>query len=228
MEQTITNPNFLKDVESIQKNLVNMAGSVLQAHISALEAFESKSGDIFENVALRLKDMEHLANEVDNITVKTLALYGAGGIYIRFLIAGMKIANDLVGIGNDIKKYAKSTRDLMDNDLSELAKYKEYIVNLHKCTIRSLNYSLDAIRTAFEKINMDNYMLAKIEESKTDDLHSLLEKEILSLMYKEGDKTQMYIKVLKNIKKIERSADRAVDICSLVLYCKEGGSINSY
>ena len=47
MEQTITNPNFLKDVESIQKNLVNMAGSVLQAHISALEAVESKSGDIF-------------------------------------------------------------------------------------------------------------------------------------------------------------------------------------
>lgn len=228
MDQTVTNPNFLKDIENIQKDLVNMAGSVLQAHISALEAFESKSRDIFEDVVTKLKDIEYLANEVDNTTVKTLALYGASGIYIRFLIVGMKIANDLVGIGNDIKKYAKNTRELMDSDLSELTKYKEYIINLQKCAIRSLNYSLDAIRTVFDKSSIDTYVLAKIEESKTDDLHSLLEKEILSLMYKEKNKTQIYIKVLKNIKKIERSADRAVNICSLVLYCKEGGSINSY
>jgi len=228
MEQSVANPNFLKSIEEVQSKLIEMSGAVLRAHEIALEGFISYEADIFDKVATALKEIESTANEVDNKIVKTLALHGAGAIYIRFLIAGMKITNILANSALDIKKYAKNTKELIDSDSIDLSAYRDYIINLHKCAINSIAYSLDSIKCCFSEGGDDDFVLAKIEESKTDDLHSLLEKEILSLMYKEGDKTETYIRVLKNIKKIERSADRAVDVCSLVQYCKEGGNIKSY
>ena len=228
MEKSYTNPNFIRQIDILQKILIDMSASTLNAHQYAFEAFENQDLNAFDKVMIELKEIESLANKADDHTVKTLALYHTGAVYHRFLIAGMKITNDLVGIANDAKKYAKNTKELMSDSEIDLKKYKEYIINMHKCTINSLKYSLDAITKCFDKESEDFFVIAKIEESKTDDLHSLLEKEILSSSYKEPTLIEKFLKVLTNIKKIERSADRAVDICTLVKYCRDGGSIQSY
>ncbi len=74
----------------------------------------------------------------------------------------------------------------------------------------------------------DIYRAVMVEESKGDDLHSILEKEILSRIIIEGDLSIEYVRVLRTLRKLERAADHAINIAKLMLYSKEGGAIQSY
>lgn len=222
------NPKFEKEIDTLQKELSSIAKTVLNSHILALEGFEKKSDDVFERVALTLKGIEDAGNRIDNRIVKILALYNAESKELRFLIAGIKLTNELVGVGNDAKRYARNTKELIYLEDINLDNYKEYITNMHKCAIKSIKYALFAIEHYYSEDSEDFFTLSKIEESKTDDIYSLLEKEILGNICKDVELSQKYIKILKSIRKLERSADRSVDICSLMHYVKYGGSIQSY
>jgi phosphate transport system protein len=228
VQMDVVNPNFANEIDTLQKELSNIAKTVLNSHTLALEGFSKKSDSIFESVALTLKGIEDAGNRIDNRIVKILALYGAESKELRFLIAGIKLTNELVSVGNDAKRYAKNTKELLYLEDVNLDDYKEYITNMHKCTIKSIKYALFAIEHYYSDDSEDFFTLSKIEESKTDDLYSLLEKEILGNICKDVELSQKYIKILKSIRKLERSADRAVDICSLMHYVKYGGSIQSY
>jgi phosphate transport system protein len=67
-----------------------------------------------------------------------------------------------------------------------------------------------------------------VEESKSDDFFSLLEKEIMSLIIDSKELATEYVKVLGTLRKLERSCDRSVNIANLIIYAKKGGSIQQY
>ncbi|MFV0481609.1 MAG: PhoU family transcriptional regulator, partial [Campylobacteraceae bacterium] len=66
------------------------------------------------------------------------------------------------------------------------------------------------------------------EESKSDDLYSILEKNVLNELAKNLDFTANYIKVLSTMRKLEKMADRSVAVAKLVVYARSGGKLKLF
>ena len=73
----------------------------------------------------------------------------------------------------------------------------------------------------------ENYNRVLVEESKTDDLYSMIEKNILKLISKHLELSKDYFDLLSSFRRLEKIADRASSIANLLLFANLGGELNS-
>jgi len=220
-------PCYESKITDIQAMLGKLIAEVIEAHNTALYAYKERKLEDFDKVRTILKTIQQEANSIDNEIVKTFALFGPEAQELRLLIAYLKMTNELIRIGEGAKKYAKRMKEhcLSDCQLNDL---NDIIIKLHKSSINALEFLSVCFKAHDECDYGDIYRSVMVEESKGDDLHSILEKEILSRIIIEGDLSIEYVKVLGTLRKLERASDHAINIAKLMLYSKEGGEIQSY
>jgi phosphate transport system protein len=100
------------------------------------------------------------------------------------------------------------------------------IIQLQKTTLNALEY----IRAYLENMSTSDahelFRKVSVEESKNDDLFSVIEKDLLNLISDSHELSADYVKVLGTLRKLERIGDRTVNIAALLLYAQEGGELN--
>jgi len=220
-------PRYEKQINDIQGKLAQLISEVVEAHNIALQAYKTKNIQQFDDVKSILKSIQVEANTIDNEIVKTFALFGPEAQELRLLITYLKMTNELIRIGEGAKKYAKRMKAHCEGDCS-LESLSDIIIKLHSSSIAALQFIADCFNNHDECDYEDLYRSVMVEESKCDDLHSILEKEILSRIIIEGELSIEYVKVLSTLRKLERASDHAINIAKLMLYSKEGGAIQSY
>ena len=222
----IENPKYKHQLKFVLKTIQEIASKVFLAHKQALDGFMNKDIVLLNSVKHTLKGIEQDANDLDNKIINILALFDPEATELRKLISCLKIINELINIGNDAKSYAKNIKEAFEENI-DIVLFTEYILTLHKSAIASVKYALDSLYE--NSLDFENiFVRAKIEESKTDDLCSLLEKELLEQSQNNQSINRGFGKILNTIKKLEKTADRAVNITNLVIYANRGGKIKSY
>jgi len=220
-------PRYESKINDIQSMLAKLISEVIEAHSTALDAYTNRDLDKFDNVRTILKTIQQEANAIDNEIVKTFALFGPEAQELRLLISYLKMTNELIRIGEGAKKYAKRMKEHCQSDCA-LEDLDDIIIKLHKSSIYALVFISECFNDHDTCDYSNIYRSVMVEESKSDDLHSILEKEILSRIIIEGELSIEYVKVLSTLRKLERAADHAINIAKLMLYSKEGGEIKSY
>ncbi len=220
-------PRYENKINEIQGMLAQLIREVLEAHTKALDAYKSKNIDDFDQVKGILKSIQKEANSIDNEIVKTFALFGPEAQELRLLIAYLKMTNELIRIGEGAKKYAKRMKAHCESDCN-FDSIDDAIIKLHTSSINALDLISECFSNHDKCDYTDLYRSVMVEESKCDDLHSILEKEILSRIIIEGELSIEYVKVLSTLRKLERASDHAINIAKLMVYSKEGGEIQSY
>jgi len=220
-------PRYESKIIEIQEMLGTLIREVIEAHQQALGSYKKRDLDGFDKVRSILKTIQQEANIIDNEIVKTFALYGPEAQELRLLISYLKMTNELIRIGEGAKKYARRMKEHCQSDC-KLDDLNDIIIKLHTSSINALQYISVCFENHEECDYGDIYRSVMVEESKSDDLHSILEKEILSRIIIEGDLSIEYVRVLGTLRKLERAADHAINIAKLMLYSKEGGEIQSY
>jgi phosphate transport system protein len=118
-------------------------------------------------------------------------------------------------------------RDHLSSDCN-ITPLSSTIVQLHKSAVNALMYILECF-TNLDTCDIEEYYSkVMVEESKNDDLFSILEKEIMGLIIVERELSIEYVKVLGTLRKLERSCDRSVNIANLMMYAKKGGQLSHY
>lgn len=200
---------------------------IVLASETTLEAYSSHQGEHFEDAVAELKGIELEADTIDNEVIKTFALFGPEAKELRLLVAYLKMTNELVRIGEGVKKYAYRMKEHCESEC-DLTPLDTTIVQLQKSTINALKYLLECC-DGIENCDAESvYRKVMVEESKNDDLFAIVEKEILSMIIKEAELSGEYVRVLGTLRKLERSCDRSVNIASLMLYAQKGGTMHSY
>lgn len=214
-------------IDQVKAEIASLLKTVASASEISLKAFEKNDAQSFKAVQDMLGNIEVQGDVIDNEIIKTFALFGPEAKELRSLVAYLKMTNELVRIGDGIKKYAKRMKDHLNSEC-DLAPLNSTIIQLHKSTINALLYILECFIN-LENCNIEEYY-AKImvEESKNDDLFSILEKEIMGLIIVERELSIEYVKVLGTLRKLERSCDRSVNIANLMMYAKKGGQLSHY
>ncbi len=214
-------------ITEIQEMITALLEKIIVSNQLTLDAFIHDKSDEYDLVKSQLKTIQSDANAIDNEIIKTFALFGPEANELRMLVSYLKMTNEIVRIGDGVKKYARRMKEHCESEC-HLAPLNNTIVQLHKSTINALQYLLQCFKD-FTTCNIDEYYRkVMVEESKNDDLFAILEKEIMNLIIGEKELSIEYVKVLGTLRKLERSCDRSVNIANLMLYAKEGGSIKVY
>lgn len=214
-------------LEEIKSLLINWSNDIVKANEKVLDGFKTSMNGKCDEVLNELKDSEVRANMIDNEIITALALFGPEAADLRGLISYLKITSELLRASDQTSSFAKNIRNQLRSELN-FEEFSEYIIHLHQCTIYALKYAIEGFDTVKESEAEEILRKVKIEESKTDDMYAILEKNIMSQVCKRVDVSPDYIRALSSIRKLERIADRAVNISKLTMYEKKGGEIGEY
>jgi phosphate transport system protein len=211
----------LKNIkEEIQKIGVDVVDS-LELCLNSLT--EKNIGDL-KNVEITEKKLQIKSNEIDNMIVTTLALYSPEAKDLRQLVSYLKITNELVRTGSNAKDFAKKFRKSYSDDLNTSI-ILEYTIPLLKSALLSLQTSISIIDETDAKHIEEKYHRVIVEESKTDDLYLMVEKNILKLITKNLDLSKEYFDILSALRRLEKIADRSVSIANLLQFAQVGGDM---
>ena len=192
----------------------------------ALHALETCDEKSFEQVKVPLKTINSNVDEIDNLILTIFALYTPEASDLREMVAFLKITSSLQRIATNEKNYIKNMGICNPETDEEMKRIIKESLSINRCTIKALEYTIEMIN---ETEDMDNVkdLAAKIavEYSKTDDVYSMIEKDVLQMMHKEHKLKEEYINILKYIRKNLKIVDRLEDIVSRLLFARIGGKL---
>ena len=211
-------------LQSIKEEILNIGVDVIDSLELSLKALKDGNIDDLKNVDITEKKLLIKSNEIDNIIVTTLALYSPEAKDLRQLVSFLKITNELVRTGANTKDFAKQFKKSFSEDLNT-GTILEYAIPLLKSALLALQTSISIIDETNTKHIEEKYHRVIVEESKTDDLYLMIEKNILKLISKNLDLSKEYFDILSALRRLEKIADRAVSIANLLQFAQVGGDI---
>lgn len=214
-------------IDEIREKIRSLLQTITVSNELSLEAYKTNDEEKYKDVKSNLDKVGAKGDEIDNEIIKTFALFGPEAKELRFLVAYLKMINEIVLIGEGVKKYSMRMKQHAQGDC-DLSPLMPSIILLHKSSINALKYILECFNQNDNCNFEDNYRKVLVEESMNDDLFSVLEKDILNQIIGEKELSTEYVKVLGTLRKLERSCDRSVNIANLMMYAKEGGKISVY
>ena len=195
-----------------------------QISYNNFRCLEDRKIENLKSIEITEKKLQIKSNEIDNLIVTTLALYTPEAKDLRHLVSFLKITNELVRTGSNAKDFAKKFKKSYSDDLNT-AIILEYAIPLLKSALLSLQTSISIIDETNPKHVEEKYHRVIVEESKTDDLYLMIEKNILKLITKNLDLSKEYFDILSALRRLEKIADRAVSIANLLQFAQVGGDI---
>lgn len=213
-----------------------MAAS-LQRHLSLLKQEIVAIGAMVEDgvaqavMALRLRD-ERLAQqvidadalidfkelEVEEICLHVLALYQPVAQDLRFVVAALKINNDLERVGDLAKNIAKRVVQLA---LVREIDIPDEFGPMARLTQRMVKHSLDALVNG----NVTLARQVRLDDNEVDSLRDSIEDTVRAQIALAPQLTEPLLKVISVARHLERMADMATHIAEEVIYLVEGHSV---
>ncbi len=220
-------PKYEQKIKDIQSMIAELMGQVVEANQITLDAYKAHDLAQYDRVKNVLKSIDSEANAIDNEIVKTFALFGPEAQELRMLVAYLKLTNELLRIAEGSKKYARRMREHCEGECN-LAPFDDIVIKLHTTSLNAMMYIEECFNKPGECNVEELYRKIMVEESKNDDLFSILEKEIMTQIMGEQELSVEYVRILGTLRKLERACDRSVNIANLLLYAAKGGEINIY
>ena len=220
-------PKYEQKIKYIQSMIAEPMGQVVEANQITLDAYKAHDLAQYDRVKNVLKSIDSEANAIDNEIVKTFALFGPEAQELRMLVAYLKLTNELLRIAEGSKKYARRMREHCEGECN-LAPFDDIVIKLHTTSLNAMMYIEECFNKPGECNVEELYRKIMVEESKNDDLFSILEKEIMTQIMGEQELSVEYVRILGTLRKLERACDRSVNIANLLLYAAKGGEINIY
>ena len=215
---------YEEKLKLIKSEVEKLGLDVVEALEVCLKSLNERKIENLKNVEISEKKFLAKSNELDNIIITTLALYTPEARDLRRMVAFLKITNEIVRTAANTKDFAKMFRRSYSEDL-DTNTILEYTIPLLKSALLSTKTAVSIIDEQDLKQVEQKYQRVVVEESKTDDLYLMIEKNILKIITKNLDLSKEYFDILSSLRRLEKIADRSVSIASLLQFAKLGGDM---
>lgn len=216
---------YQQNLEKIEYGIQSIGNEVVDALEEALKAIKTQELSDLKKIDLSVKQIVIKSDEIDNLIIKTLALHSPEASDLRSIVAYLKMSNELVRTAGSVKDFTKLFKKSFSDDLNKEV-ILEYTIPLLKSALVSLRTATTIFEETDENIINEKYQRVSVEESKTDDLYSMIQKNILKLITKNINLSKDYFDILTALRRLEKVADRSIAIASLLQYAKVGGEIS--
>jgi phosphate transport system protein len=204
-----------REIEKLKKKILSLCASVEENVRMAVRSIEDRDAELAERVINMDSEIDQSEVDLEEDCLKVLALHQPVAIDLRFIIAVLKINNDLERIGDlalniaeraqflstqpsiavpfDLETLAEKTQDMLQKSLDSL-------VNLNTALAREVCRTDDEV----DEINRDMYDLVK------------------DAIRVHPEQLDILIPYLSVSRYLERIADHATNIAEDVIYMIEG------
>jgi phosphate transport system protein len=207
--------HFDRELEKIKKKILSLGALVEERVYLAIKAIEKKDPDLATKIIQLDYEIDENEVEVEEDCLKILALYQPVAIDLRFIIAVIKINNDLERIGDEAVNIAERIQSMAKHLISS---FNFDYTEMAEITATMLKQSLDAL------VNLDIDMAFKVitMDDEVDGIQSKAYSQIKKAMREHPVEMTYLINLYLISRHLERVADHATNIAEEVIYLIEG------
>ncbi len=207
--------HFQREVEKIKKMILNEAAFVEDNLKKALLALKNRDVELGQAIFEADDQLDQMEIDVEEESLKILALYQPVATDLRFIIAVVKLNSDLERIGDltsniagTIAGFAEYPNAIISDKIFEMADLAEQMVR-------------EAI-TALIEMNKDIAAQVCATDEKVDDFHREMMGYVQNKILNDMENIRFYMLQMAVSRYLERIADHATNIAEDVMYLVSG------
>jgi phosphate transport system protein len=206
--------HFSEQLETLRRNLILMGGEVERQIQHAIEALTEVDEKKAATVIAADAEIDRMEMVIEEQAVHLLALQQPVAVDLRFLVAALKINNDLERIGDHAVNIAEGAERLAGQK-----PFKPFIdINyMAEVAMSMLKQSLDAF------VNRDASLAKQVikKDDILDDKNVSIIRELLTYMAEYPNLITYCLELISVSKNLERVGDLASNICEDTIYMAE-------
>ena len=204
-----------REMSKLKNKMLSLCALAEESVQMAVKSLEGRDEKLAEEVIKRDLAIDQEEVEVEEECLKLLALHQPVAIDLRFIVAALKINNDLERIGDLSANIAERAIILSSEPVVESPINVVDMAGRVKIMLKS---SLDAL------VNMDQELARKVlvMDDEVDDVYRLMYEGIVGRLQKDPSKTIIYLNLLSVSRQLERIADHVTNICEDIIYMVAG------
>lgn len=207
--------HLLREIEKLKGNILFLGALVEENVRRAVKAIEERDVAMAKKIIEDDNEIDKKEVEIEEECLKILALHQPVAKDLRFIVAVLKINNDLERVGDMAVNIAERT--------FSLAKYPSAFKHFnlgwmaHKATAM-LQKALDSM------VNMNSGRAREVggEDDEVDEMKARIYENVKNMIIKEPSRTEELLQYLLTARHLERIADHATNIAEDVIYMLEG------
>ena len=207
--------HFHRELAKIKKKLLALGTMVEERVRMAVQATDARDAELAKHIIQLDHQIDEMEVEVEEECLKILALYQPVAVDLRFLIAVIKITNELERIGDQAVNMAQRVEVIAKFPADEI--YFDHLKMAEKAQAM-LKASLDAL------VNLDIDLAFKVLtlDDEVDAIQKNAYDIIKAKLGEQTDQIGFLINQLLVSRHLERLADHATNIAEEVIYLIEG------
>jgi len=219
-------PQYHDARHEVRYMVIGMVENLESVNRMALEATENSSVEELEKARKELKDMSKITEKIDNDIVLIFAKFTPGARDLREMVSYLKVTSALNRIQTNINSYIKNMESILIEDNHNMMEFITDSLRINKCTIKAFDYTIEMLKT-FDDNDKIKKLASKIavESSKTEDIYSILEKDMVQKMSDADSNVQEYFNLLKYFRKNMKIIDRLETIAQRIIFARMGGKL---
>jgi phosphate transport system protein len=219
-------PGYQEARLAVRADVLSALEGLATANKEGLEALQATDAVKLEEARSRLKDISHETEKIDNDIVLIFAKYTPEARDLRELVSYLKITSALNRIRANINNYLKNMQTMLLEKNEKMIQLIQDSLRINHCTLNAFDYTIEMLQT-FDDNDQIKALAARIdvEYSKTDDIYTLLEKDIIQQIGSSDGLAEEYFNLLKYIRKNLKIIDRLDSISQRVIFARMGGKL---
>ncbi len=204
-----------RQVDQLKERILRVGTLVEEAISKSITALIKRDVQLAQRVAASDEQIDRMEVEVEEECLKILALYQPVAADLRFVVAVLKINNDLERMGDLAKNIAKRVAQLANGEPCELP---PEIRTMAMQAQEMVKQSLDAV------VQADPALARQVreEDDAVDEYRQQIRRKVLKGIVEHPENVENLLRVNSVSKHIERIADMATNIAEDVIYMVEG------
>ncbi|MCB2155470.1 phosphate signaling complex protein PhoU [bacterium] len=211
-----------REMDELRKRLLGEGALVEDAIRKAIRALETRDRELAAEVIEGDKEIDREEIEVEEECMKILALHQPVAVDLRFIVAALKMNNDLERMGDIAVSLARRAdyRARRGPDILFPAKIDDMVAAVQKM----IKGALDAL------VNSDEKLAKSVCEAddEVDRMKRAIIKAIRARMGEEPENLRVLLKMMDVPRHLERLADLATNIAEDVIYLVRGEIIRHH
>jgi phosphate transport system protein len=204
-----------RELEKLKRRIISLGAKVEERLRMAIKAIETRDSNLANQVIKADHEIDEMEVDIEEECLKVLALHQPVAIDLRFIIAVIKINNDLERIGDLAVNIAERAAFLASQrkldilfDFPGMAEKAQSMVKR----------SLDAL------VNMDSRLAWEVcaSDDEVDAMNRAMFIQVQNGIRKNTNRMECLIHLLSASRHLERVADHATNIAQDVVYMIEG------
>jgi len=207
--------HFHNELDKIKKKLLSLGAIIEDRMHLASKAIKLRDAGIAKQIICSDNEIDEMEVEIEEECLKVLALHQPVAVDLRFIIAVIKINNELERIGDQAVNIAERVEILAKKNKMDFV--FDYTPMIEKAEFM-LRKSLDAL----VNFDLDMAMMVCMLDDEVDKIKEEAYDQIKSAMKENSDQLGYLVNFFLISRHIERIADHATNIAEVVIYLIEG------